>query len=152
MSVDLLQSAGYEYADGQAAAVSVAERLAKGDGIFCPADTLAFGLIDTLKTRYGLAVPETVSVIGYDGTDYGAWDHFRLTTIEQPVEPFVDELVDLLNARIAAPESEPQNRVVDVQLISRESVQRQAIARGSAGGAGLRTLPSATKPAAIPER
>ena len=74
---------GYGYADGVAAAQTIVE--AGCDGVLCPNDLFAIGLMDTLRGRFDLRVPDDVSVIGFDDIPMADWDSYRLTTVRLPV-------------------------------------------------------------------
>src|SRR5690606_8095091 len=51
--------------------------------VFVANDIMAFGVIHELTTQ-GIRVPEDLSIIGFDGIDYGMMIHPPLTTIKQP--------------------------------------------------------------------
>jgi LacI family transcriptional regulator len=112
---------GHEFEDGQQAADALARQLHSDDGVFCPSDMLALGFIDRLKFRYGVGVPDQVSVVGYDNIPQCEWGFARLTTIDQPVESFAIETVELLKMRIQNPHAAPIQRIIDVSLVQRES-------------------------------
>lgn len=51
--------------------------------LFCSNDVLAIAAIGALRER-GIAVPDAVSVVGFDGIGVGALIHPQLTTVVQP--------------------------------------------------------------------
>jgi len=53
--------------------------------IYCANDDIAFGVIDALKSE-GVAVPDRVSVVGFDDAPIASSFHPPLTTIRQPLE------------------------------------------------------------------
>jgi LacI family repressor for deo operon, udp, cdd, tsx, nupC, and nupG len=77
-------------------------------GIVCGSDLMALGAIREARAR-GLAVPEDISVIGYDDSPLIAFTDPPLTTVRQPVRPMavsaVRALIDEINGH-AAPHSE----------------------------------------------
>jgi DNA-binding LacI/PurR family transcriptional regulator len=66
------------------------------DAIFAASDHMAFAVMDTLRAELGLRVPEDVAVVGFDNVPAAEWPAYRLTTYEQPVEPMVQAVVQLL--------------------------------------------------------
>jgi DNA-binding LacI/PurR family transcriptional regulator len=88
------------------------------DAIFAACDLTALGVLRALADR-GIAVPGSVSVIGFDGIRAGNYSSPPLTTIEPDFEQAGDLLVQNLLNRIAG---EPlTQRRVPVQLVQRGS-------------------------------
>ncbi|HZG76261.1 MAG TPA: LacI family DNA-binding transcriptional regulator, partial [Paenibacillus sp.] len=73
----------YEFACGRALIRTMAERSALPGALFCCNDMVAIGAIHELASR-GVSVPGDVSVIGFDGIEFGRMITPALTTIEQP--------------------------------------------------------------------
>lgn len=70
------------------------------DAVFCSADIIAFGVMDTLRYQYGLRIPEDISVIGFDDTTEAAWVSYNLTTMRQPYQELVNTACEMLLHRI----------------------------------------------------
>ena len=117
-----IPSPGGEYAGGMAAACEVAAQLDRSPGVFCPSDTVALGLLDTLRNKHSICIPEQMSLIGYDDIPQASWAFADLTTIKQSVEEFARVTVDVLKERIKYPDAEPKNETIDVKLVSRGTV------------------------------
>lgn len=113
---------GAEYLAGVAAAPRLLEQLDISPGVFCPSDLIALGLLDTLRTKHSIRIPEQLSLIGYDDIPQASWAFAELTTIKQSVEEFARVTVNLLKDRIEHPDAEPRNEIIDVKLIMRGSV------------------------------
>ncbi|MBL4873330.1 MAG: LacI family DNA-binding transcriptional regulator [Rhodobacteraceae bacterium] len=111
-----------EYDGGVAAAPEVLNQLDVSPGVFCHSDLFALGLLDTLRNKHSIRIPEQMSVIGYDDIPQASWAFADLTTIRQSPNRFAQVTVDLLKHRIKYPESEPKNEIVDVTLVMRGSV------------------------------
>lgn len=77
-------------------------------GIICASDPLALGAIKAVR-RAGLAVPQDVSVVGYDDSALMNTTDPALTTVRQPIDAMgraaVDILVDLING-VPVPQDE----------------------------------------------
>jgi LacI family transcriptional regulator len=110
------------YESGRDAAADIAARRSEGLGVFCPTDFIALGLLDALRTRHGVRIPEDASIVGYDDIPQAAWEFSNLTTIGQPVDQFAAETVALMKARIERPDSAPRRESVDVSLVRRGTV------------------------------
>lgn len=91
-----LEGESYSYAWGQRAADALLANEPVPDGIFCSSDTIAFGLIDALRTRYKLRVPDDVCVIGFDDVPSASWDAYALSTLRQPSGEMVDAVLNVL--------------------------------------------------------
>lgn len=63
--------------------------------VFCFNDDLAIGAIRALKEE-GVACPEQVAIIGYDGLERGKYVDPPLTSIRQPLEQMGREMVHML--------------------------------------------------------
>ncbi len=83
-------------------------------------DLLAMGVL-AAAARSGLAVPEQVSVTGYDDIAYAAFTSPPLTTVRQPARAMGEEAVRLLLARLEGSEGPPRRVVVEPELRPRGS-------------------------------
>jgi LacI family transcriptional regulator len=89
--------------------------------IFCFNDIAAIGAIRALKDA-GLAVPEDVSVVGFDDIQSAAYSTPSLTTVRQPLTEMGKRGAQVLLDRIANREKEfPSKIVMAPKLIIRES-------------------------------
>ncbi len=86
------------YESGLALGAALFARRDRPDGVFCVTDLLACGVMDAARQRFGLRVPEDVSVIGFDDIAQAGWDAYRLTTFAQPVGAIAAAGVDWLTA------------------------------------------------------
>ncbi|MEI6761224.1 MAG: LacI family DNA-binding transcriptional regulator [Betaproteobacteria bacterium] len=97
------------------------------DAVFVAGDQMAIAVIDTLRHELGLAVPQQVSVVGFDNVPQAAWASYELTTFEQPVAPMVEATVELLQSYLRQAQTPPsRNLVVPGQLITRQSARLPA--------------------------
>lgn len=99
-------------------AASLDRDFAPGDAIFAATDTLAMASLARLRTR-GIAVPETVRVIGFDDLPLAAQTNPPLTTVRQDIRAGAFAMVDLLLRRLAGEETE--SIVMPPQVIVRKS-------------------------------
>ncbi len=67
------------------------------DAVFATNDALALGFLDGLRGSE-LAVPDDLSLIGFDNLPAAAWSPYRLTTFEQPLDLMVDGVLEHIGA------------------------------------------------------
>jgi DNA-binding LacI/PurR family transcriptional regulator len=69
-------------------------------GVICSNDLMAIGVIREASVR-GIAVPDELSVVGFDGIEAAAWNEPPLTTVEQPIEDIAETAVGALHTLIS---------------------------------------------------
>jgi DNA-binding LacI/PurR family transcriptional regulator len=111
-----------DYDGGREAARRLLENGPAPDAIFCVNDLMAFGALDYLRGA-GLRIPDDVSVIGFDDVPIAAWAAYRLTTLRQDPERIAEEVVSILDRRLADPDSPPMSVYFPVELVVRETVR-----------------------------
>ena len=92
-------------------------------GIFAFSDILALKIINELSNK-GFSVPNDFSIIGFDNLEISSFSQPGLTTIKQDIVLKAITSVDLLFKYIKSPDMSPQNIVLDVELIERNSVKK----------------------------
>lgn len=97
------QNGSYDYQGGAAAALDMFAGSERPDAVFCANDLMAFGVLDTLRHRLGLRVPEDVLVGGFDDIPAAAWGSYDLTTVVQDAPSMVEQAIELLDSIV--PES-----------------------------------------------
>lgn len=88
--------------------------------IFASNDLLALGVLDRLKGM-GLAVPEDISVIGFDDIPSASHSVFSLTTLRQDVHEQARTAVAALQDIIADKAKRARRHVMPVELVIRHS-------------------------------
>ena len=88
------------------------------DGIFAATDTLAALCLTELRAR-GVAVPDTIRLVGFDDLPIASQTMPALTTVRQDIAAGARGLVDLLLRRVAGEETE--SLILPPQLIARMS-------------------------------
>jgi DNA-binding LacI/PurR family transcriptional regulator len=104
--------------------VAIAELLSHPNpptAIFCSTDIIAISVIGII-TSLGLSVPGDISVIGFDGIDFGQLIQPSLTTISQPSRRMGRVAVQLLMDRIEG--GEETLRLMPFRFCAGESVTR----------------------------
>lgn len=112
----------YTYLSGVDAGRRLVRQDIMPDAIFCASDEMALGLIDSLADEHGLAIPDAISIMGFNDSYIGAGSHYRLTSIKQPVEEMVRITVEMLMEKINTNSNDVVIRLVPGEIIERESV------------------------------
>lgn len=86
-------------------------------------DLMALGAIQAAR-RAGLGVPDDVSVVGYDGTDFTAFTDPPLTTMRQPFEDMADLIAKSVLGELNGESSHREQFVFEAELVSRSSSGR----------------------------
>lgn len=96
--------------------------LARGEvsAIFASNDLLAIGALRAAAEQ-GVAVPDALSVIGFDGIDLGGYVHPGLTTVGHPIRNLGETAATVLIERIAHRGADKREVVLPAVLIERGS-------------------------------
>lgn len=118
-------------AGGYAMAVKLLREEQDITGIFAASDAVAFGVLKAAM-ECGVRVPEDVSLIGFDDVEFAAIAHPPLTTIHQSKYEVGQAAVDILLRLAKGKDKSPENRVLGVELIERDSVRSLSPKHGEA--------------------
>ena len=86
---------------------------------------MAIGFIHAAAAN-GVAVPEDVSVIGFDNIELAAVISPALTTVAQPIEEIAEIATQRLLKRIESRDGEVKRIVLEPRLIIRETCKNTA--------------------------
>lgn len=89
-------------------------------GIVCGSDVMALGVIRAAAER-GLSVPEDISVVGFDDSDFAAFTSPTLTTVRQPVLDMSREAIRLLILEMSGKPAEHRELLFHPELMVRAS-------------------------------
>lgn len=105
--------------------VHIAELLAVDDpptAVFCGNDVIAIGAVNGAAAA-GFAIPERLSLVGFDDLPMARWEVFELTTVRQPIEEMARTAARLLVERVEANEKlPPRRRVFEPALVPRRTL------------------------------
>ncbi|RKE22747.1 LacI family DNA-binding transcriptional regulator [Streptomyces sp. TLI_171] len=118
LPVEHVERALFSLEGGQAATTRL---LRQGvTGVVCASDPLALGAVRAVR-RAGLAVPDDVSVVGYDDSSFMMCTDPPLTTVRQPIEAMGRAVVDLLVGEIAGVRVTHDELLFEPELVVRGS-------------------------------
>lgn len=90
----------------------------KLDAVICANDASAIGALAAAR-EMALDVPGDVSIIGFDDIAMAKWPTFNLTTVRNPLGISVDEILGLLQRRLADPSKPDETIHIDPILVER---------------------------------
>ena len=111
----------YSYRGGYQGACNLLERGRKFTALFAMSDVMALGAIRALNDR-GIRVPEDVSVMGFDGLEFGEFLSPRLSTVRQNAALLASRSIEILLDHIDNPKL-PCYETIDVSIELRESIR-----------------------------
>lgn len=92
--------------------------------VFAASDAIALGLMGIARTL-GVAIPDDLSVVGFDDVPAAGLVTPRLTTVRTPVDKMAATAVAMLVERIDEPARAPQSAVTPVHLVLGESAAQR---------------------------
>lgn len=87
------------------------------DAIIAANDVMALGAMDAARIDFGLAIPDEISVVGFDGVAPARWASYALTTVRQPVGRMTEAAIAMLIERIEDPTIGPERRLFSGDLM-----------------------------------
>ncbi len=113
----------FSYASGRAGLGELVRLAPKLDAVICASDLMAIGAMDEARIALDRAVPDTMSIVGFDGSGPATWESYRITTIRQPVGRMTAAAVAMLMERIEDRASPAEQRLFSGQLIEGASAR-----------------------------
>lgn len=117
------EAGNFHFDETQEAARRMFSRPERPDAVFVANDHMALAVMETVRSEFGLRVPEDISIVGYDDVGLASWPSFSLTTVRQPSNRMVDETVKTLMAHINEGETTPRRVAIDGPLMVRTSAR-----------------------------
>lgn len=113
----------FEYGAARAAALEMFAGGDYPDAVFVCNDHMAFAVMDVLRFKLGLRVPDDVAVAGFDDVPIAAWPAYDLTSYRQPINRLVARTVDILLKRVDDRDAPPEHVKLDGDLMLRGSTR-----------------------------
>ena len=99
-----LTRSDFSFDGGYEAGLRMLKGAGRPDAVFCGNDAMALGLLTAARTTFRIQVPDELAIIGFDDIEMAQWPCFDLSTVRNPVDLTVDEILLLLESRFADPE------------------------------------------------
>lgn len=117
------EEGNYDFFQAQCATRKLlASKKGRPDALFAANDHMAIAAIETIRSEFGLRVPEDISVVGFDNVPQASWPSFRLTTVQQNIDEMISATKALLYEQMQG-EVRPHQVHVACALILRDSVK-----------------------------
>lgn len=88
------------------------------DALICANDAMAIGALSAAR-ELGVDVPADLSIVGFDDIELTKWPMFNLSTVRNPLDASVTEIIGLLERRLRDPNKESETVFVDPKFIPR---------------------------------
>jgi LacI family transcriptional regulator len=112
----------FDFATGFAGASRLMELAERPTVIVCGNDVVALGALNAAR-QLGLAVPDQVSIIGFDDLPVASWPIVRLTTVAFDLNAMAGAAVGLLVERLEGPDGQPFRTVTfPSRLVRRDTL------------------------------
>ncbi len=118
----LIFEADFECDSAIKAAKAILALKERPTAVFCFNDIMALAAISTFR-QANLAIPDDISIIGYDNIDLAAFFSPPLTTIHQPKNRLGKNAIKMLLDRINSKDKSQQIIQMQPELIERQSVK-----------------------------
>jgi DNA-binding LacI/PurR family transcriptional regulator len=112
----------YSYRGAFEAGIAMLSARRRPEAVFCANDMMAMGFLDAAR-QLGIAVPDELSVVGFDDIPQAAWDAYSLTTMRQPIDQMVASTVELVTKPADGARNDRATFTFLPQLVARRSAR-----------------------------
>lgn len=120
-AVKVIRPDGQGYENGVDVAAEV--RDADVDAVFATTDLLALGLLDGVRARLGVAVPDDLQIVGFDDIPQASWLSYDVSTVHQEIDKAAKGAVELIMKRIEQPARDFECLHIGLQPIYRSTTR-----------------------------
>nr|WP_193142875.1 LacI family DNA-binding transcriptional regulator [Fluviibacterium sp. MJW13] len=118
------EDGGFVYAKARAAALEMFAGSDRPEAAFVANDHMAFAVMDALRHKLDLKIPEDVGIVGFDDVPIAAWPAYDLTSYRQPINKMVARTVEAIMTRIEDAEIAPERITIEGELVVRGSTRK----------------------------
>ncbi|MCW5719510.1 MAG: LacI family DNA-binding transcriptional regulator [Devosia sp.] len=119
----IVEVGNYDRAEAEAAARKIFARPDRPEALFVANDHMAVAVMDVARYEFGLAIPQDISIVGYDDVGPARWTSYGITSMTQPIKRMVEATVSILMEQISSGEIEAEHRILNGELVVRTSAR-----------------------------
>ena len=113
---------GYTYEAGSEIADRIGNKdLPMPDGLLCPNDLFAIGLMDRLRLDFGILIPDDIAVVGFDDIPMAEWESNALTTVRLPIRRMAERAADTIARHFDGHDAMDETLWIPCRLVARSS-------------------------------
>ncbi|MBS3741773.1 MAG: GntR family transcriptional regulator [Candidatus Cloacimonetes bacterium] len=116
----LIYRGDYSYESGESGAEYLLSLSKPPTAIMCANDSMAIGAMKIVQAN-GLAVPNDISIIGFDDIEVASRVYPALTTVAAPIKMIAQKSVEMLVSIIKGNNLDYQHKILPAKLIIRDS-------------------------------
>lgn len=120
----IIRIGNYSRPEAEQAARELLSLSERPEAIFVANDHMAVAVMDVARYEFGLAIPDDLSIVGYDDVGPARWPSYGITSVTQPIGGMVEATVDILMDQIASGDIEANHKMISGELIVRTSARR----------------------------
>jgi DNA-binding LacI/PurR family transcriptional regulator len=91
------------------------------DGLLCPNDLFAIGLMDHLRVKQNIKIPDDIAVVGFDDIPMAGWDGNALTTVRLPIRRMAERTADTIARHIEGYEPMDETLWIPCRIVARST-------------------------------
>ncbi len=89
----------YSYRSGYEALLSMRQKGALPEAVFCVNDLMALGAMDAARQELGLSIPKDIAFVGFDDLEQCRWRAYQLTSVQQPIDEMIEYTKNYLSKK-----------------------------------------------------
>jgi LacI family transcriptional regulator len=111
----------FSFEDGHRHMLDLLRPRRRPTAVFCGNDVIALGAMNAAIAKR-MAVPDEISLVGFDNIAIAHWEAFRMTTVSQDIRRMGRTAVDLLLRRLQDPTRPFERVVLPARLVRRATL------------------------------
>ena len=113
----------FTYPSGIEAAILLLSQTERPTAVFCASDYMAIAFMDVARNEFNLAIPDDISVAGFDDISMSSWPNYMLTTYHQHIEALVENTISILLQALKNPGMPIAHQYIQGKFVERSTVK-----------------------------